>query len=165
MRYLTIVRHAKSGWDNPAQPDFERTLSTRGEHDARLMGERLAMQRFRPDLVVSSPARRAMQTASLICENIGIPVASVIMNDNIYEATLGALQQVVEALPDTGQHVMLFGHNPGFEALCNYVEAGSIATLTTCNVVQYRLDIDVWKAFDRDCGELISHQTPKDRVG
>lgn len=162
MRLLSVVRHAKSDWNDPTQSDFERPLNARGLRDAPAMGKRLAAEECRPDLVVSSSAKRAVETAALLCQELGYPVDAVVQVDAIYEASLGTLQSVVESLPDNAVHVMLIGHNPGFEALCNYTDPDQPLVMTTCNVAQYELDIEAWSAFDHACGERYFHYTPKD---
>ena len=122
MRLLSVVRHAKSDWNDPTLSDAERPLNARGQRDAPAMGQRLAAEECRPDLMVSSPATRAMQTATLLATELGYPPEAIVQVDVIYEASLGTLQSVVESLPDNATHVMLIGHNPGFESLCNYID-------------------------------------------
>lgn len=162
MRLLSVVRHAKSDWNDPTLSDAERPLNARGQRDAPAMGQRLAAEECRPDLMVSSPATRAMQTATLLATELGYPPEAIVQVDVIYEASLGTLQSVVESLPDNATHVMLIGHNPGFESLCNYIDPDQPVVMTTCNVAQYELDIESWSAFDMGCGERYFHYTPKD---
>ena len=69
-RTLFLVRHAKSSWDDVALPDKERPLADRGKRDAPMMGERLANRQVKPDLLVSSPARRALSTAEIIAKEL-----------------------------------------------------------------------------------------------
>ena len=66
MRELFIMRHAKSSWDDPTLSDFERPLNRRGKEDAPLMGEHLKRLGIKPDLIVSSPAKRAKKTAKIV---------------------------------------------------------------------------------------------------
>ena len=62
MKTLILVRHAKSSWDDSALPDKDRPLGDRGKRDAPKMGKRLAKRDVKPDLILSSPARRALTT-------------------------------------------------------------------------------------------------------
>lgn len=159
---LTLVRHAKSSWDDPIVDDFDRTLNSRGQADAPQMGERLRDAGFKPDCVVTSPAVRVLETAGIIMARLGIPLERMRQEPKIYEASLATLQSVIEKNPDACRHLMLVGHNPGLEALCNYIQPGSVMRLTTCNIVQFALTIDHWREFDIGCGKLLSHWTPKD---
>ena len=70
-RSLFIIRHAKSSWKNPLQSDYERPLNDRGEADAPMMGERLKKLNIQPDLIISSTAKRAAQTAKKIAAAMG----------------------------------------------------------------------------------------------
>ena len=75
-RTLLLVRHAKSSWDDVALPDKERPLADRGKRDAPMMGKRLAKRQVKPDLILTSPARRALSTAEIIAKelNYSLPV-------------------------------------------------------------------------------------------
>ena len=126
------------------------------------MGKRLQGQSFVPDAVVSSTALRAMNTAALICSEIGFAHKNIDQSTRIYEATSADLQSLIESQSNSIQHLTIIAHNPGCEALCNYIEDGSVTRLTTCNVVHYELAIDDWKDFDRNCGVIEWHLTPKD---
>lgn len=160
MKYLTICRHAKSSWTDVSQRDFDRTLNSRGYSNALEMGQYLHGQSLQPDYLLSSSAIRAQETAAIIARELNLS-HTINLEPRIYEASVSDLQSVIEALPDDKSAVMLFGHNPGLESLCSYIDAGSISTLTTCNVVQYQLDIEHWKDFDLSCGKLIHLATPK----
>ncbi len=162
MRLLTIVRHAKSSWSEPELKDFDRPLNKRGLSDAPKMGERLEKQGFAADRVICSPAKRALDTAIMICEEIDYPQSSIILLNEIYDASTAMLQRIIESQPDTCHHIMMVGHNPGFESLCNFIEPQSVARLTTCNIVQYQLNIDHWKDFHYAGGHCLFHLTPKD---
>jgi len=78
MKKLCIVRHAKSSWDDPGLLDLERPLNKRGKRDAPFMGERLKKYKVKPDLIISSPAKRAMKTAKIIASKINYPVKKLL---------------------------------------------------------------------------------------
>nr|MBP6155012.1 histidine phosphatase family protein [Chitinophagales bacterium] len=63
MKYLTIIRHAKSSWEHPDLDDFVRPLNDRGQTAIPLIGNYLQQQQIYPDLIISSPATRAIETA------------------------------------------------------------------------------------------------------
>ena len=67
MRTLYLMRHAKSRWDEYVS-DTERGLKKRGKREARQLGRGLAEQEPPPDLVMSSPARRARKTATRVAK-------------------------------------------------------------------------------------------------
>ncbi|NOY12914.1 MAG: hypothetical protein GXP51_04295, partial [Deltaproteobacteria bacterium] len=91
MKKLILIRHAKSDWHTAAATDFDRPLNTRGKKAAPLMGERLAAHSGTPDLLLSSPAKRARQTAKKIARQIAYPETAIRYDEAIYEANLASL--------------------------------------------------------------------------
>src|SRR5438128_760349 len=100
MRLLTLVRHAKSSWDHAGLSDFERPLNDRGRRDAPLMAQRLMRLPPRPDLLLSSPATRALTTARLFAETLAIPVEKIGVDSRIYDAAPETLLRVARDLDD-----------------------------------------------------------------
>jgi len=114
-RELLILRHAKSSWDDPELDDFDRPLNGRGERDADRMGRYLVDADLVPELVISSPARRAGQTAKRACCQMGLPPNRIDFRQNLYHAGTGDLCRVVSQCPGKVARLMLVGHNPGLE--------------------------------------------------
>jgi len=110
------MRHAKSSWDNSDLADFDRPLNDRGEAAAPFMGELIAGRGLAPEEIVSSPAKRALQTATLVKESGGIE-APIRLDERIYEAGAQTLKQVASEFRDELDIMMMIGHNPGFEEL------------------------------------------------
>ncbi len=116
MKTLCLLRHAKSGWDNPSLPDHDRPLAPRAEKAAGLVGHHLKRQGVHPDLILCSTARRAADTLSLVLEEIGrgMPVEH---DHGLYLAGAPALLDRLRAAPDTVGTLMLVGHNPDMHLL------------------------------------------------
>ncbi len=112
MKRLFLIRHAKSSWDDPALPDKDRPLGDRGRRDARKMGKRLAKRDVKPDLILSSPARRALKTARIIAKKLDYKLKDIVVDDRLYAGAVNDLLNVVHKLGDKLERVMLFGHNP-----------------------------------------------------
>ena len=125
-RELLVLRHGKSDWV-AGVPDFERPLAPRGRKAAKRIGRRLREQALLPDLVVSSPATRARQTAERVCRFAGLEASCIEWEPAIYEAELDTLLQVLSLVPARAARVMIIGHNPGFEELVRYLGADSVA--------------------------------------
>jgi phosphohistidine phosphatase len=116
MKRLTLLRHAKSDWDDPVARDFDRPLNRRGEKAARLMGDYAARQGMAFDLLVASPAVRVVQTLETFFEGYGRTLDAR-WDRRIYLASAATLMDVVRDLPDSANDVLMAGHNPGFEEL------------------------------------------------
>jgi phosphohistidine phosphatase len=123
-RELLILRHAKSDWDSAAGSDFERPLAKRGKKDAPRVGEWLYREGVIPELVLSSPAQRARDTALKVCKCLDVSKKDIIWAGDIYEAELRTLLAVLARVPADAQVVLLVGHNPGLEELLRHL-AGS----------------------------------------
>jgi phosphohistidine phosphatase len=114
-RELLVLRHAKA--ERGEMADFDRGLTRRGRRDAQRMGRLLVEQALLPDLLVSSPARRALETADLAAEAMGLPRDRLRFEPRVYEGDGERLLAVVADCPAACRRVLLIGHNPGAEAL------------------------------------------------
>lgn len=146
-RTLILVRHAKSSWDAIDLSDTERPLADRGKRDAPMMGKRLAKQPVKPDLILSSPARRAFATAEIIANELGYKAKDIVVDDRLYATDAGTLLAVIGGLKDKLKCVMLFGHNPEFSELAHRL-SGEITLLPTCAVAQFMFETKSWANID-----------------
>lgn len=144
MRTLYLVRHAKSSWDNPGLRDFNRPLSDRGLRDAPSMARLLHEVGAAPDLLMSSPAKRALTTAQYFADAFGIEDADIVRNQDIYEATPTEILKIISHLPEDKKSVMLFGHNPTFTEVANLFSDNYIDNVPTCGVIQIGSSADRW---------------------
>jgi phosphohistidine phosphatase len=161
MKRLTLVRHAKSSWKETGLTDHDRPLNKRGKHDAPMMGERLRDQGVSPDLLLSSTAKRARKTAEVIAAAIGYPPEAIAYDERLYLGSVDELLEAIRDLDDDKEHVMLFGHNPGFTALANRVGDATLENLPTCGVYSVELAIDRWKDVGEPTGRLWLYDFPK----
>jgi phosphohistidine phosphatase len=114
MKTVLLLRHAKSDWASPGLADFDRPLAKRGLEDASRMGRVLANFGIAPDRIMSSPARRAKQTAELVADACEYK-KPIIWDDGFYGAGPEDLIEALQRLPDSLERVMLVGHNPTME--------------------------------------------------
>jgi phosphohistidine phosphatase len=143
MKTLFLVRHAKSSRDDPALQDKDRPLSDRGLRDASKMGERLAKQDVKPDLILSSPALRALTTAELIAKKLGYKAKDIAVDERLYASAPDDLVEVILELGEKPKRVMLFGHNPEFTDLAHRLSS-KITDMPTCAVAEFSFDIKSW---------------------
>ncbi|HJV68620.1 histidine phosphatase family protein [Ideonella sp.] len=143
MKTLLLIRHAKSGKDDPTLADRDRPLNDRGLRDASRMGERLARRGVHPDLILTSPALRALSTAQLIADALGHPRTSIVADERLYESTPPALLAIVRDTEDRHRTLMLVGHNPEISALAHRL-APDITEMPTCAVLECGFDAASW---------------------
>lgn len=120
-RTLLLLRHAKSAWDTDAPSDFERPLAKRGKKDAPRIGRFLRMEGLVPDLVFSSSARRARKTASKVARELELSKKEIVLEDRLYEASLGTLLRFLATVPADAETVLLVGHIPDLENLLRHL--------------------------------------------
>ena len=149
MKTMLLVRHAKSNWENPALPDKDRPLNDRGKRDAAKMAARLAKRELKPDLILSSPARRALATAQIIARELDYNLQDIVVDDRLYAVDADDLLGVLRKLGDKTKRVMLFGHNPELTDLANRL-ASEITHMPTCAVAEFTFDAKSWSRIGED---------------
>jgi phosphohistidine phosphatase len=164
MKRLIIVRHAKSSWDDSALKDIDRPLNKRGEKDAPRMAKRLKEQEIHPDIVLSSPAVRAIATCEAFCKILNYPVEKIQREKKLYHASEETLFEILKAIPDRKDNeevVMIFGHNPGLTEFANTLMNEDIENIPTSGIVHCELNISKWQEIKPGCGDLEHFDFPK----
>src|ERR1700756_2242871 len=148
MKTLFLIRHAKSSWDDTALPDKDRPLSNRGRRDAPKMGNRLAKRDVKPDLILSSPARRALTTAEVIAKKLDYKLKDIVVDDRLYAGGADDLLNVIRELGDESERVMLFGHNPELTELAHRLSS-EITHMPTCAVAEFKFNANSWSSIGK----------------
>ena len=169
MKTLTLLRHAKSGWDDPVARDFDRPLNDKGRRAAQTMGRHMRDEGLVFDHIVASPAVRVMETLDAIVSGYGRKLEPV-WERRIYLASAATLLDVVHDLPDAPERVLLVGHNPGLEDLAMLlVPAGSGALrdrveekYPTATLAAMTLDADHWRDVAEGQARLDRYVRPRD---
>ncbi len=141
MKTVFLVRHAKA--EHGDLPDRDRPLADRGLQDASTMGARLAARHLKPDLMLSSPALRALTTAQLFADEIGHDRKLILVDERLYASSADVLLAIVQGLDARLQRVMLFGHNPEFAELAHRW-SNTIFAMPTCAVAEFGFDTKSW---------------------
>ena len=160
MKTLFLVRHAKASRDDQALPDRERPLNERGHTDAPLMGQRLARHHVQPDLLLSSPAVRALTTAQAFAHELGYEPQRIAIEPRLYASTADQLLAVVRSLDPKLGCVMLFSHNPQLSELAQRL-SGEVSYLSTCAVLELRYDIKSWSEIGVSAPSKVKLSAPK----
>ncbi|MCY1521619.1 phosphohistidine phosphatase SixA [compost metagenome] len=158
---LILIRHAKSDWSSVAQRDFDRPLNRRGHANAPEMAERLVKQGIVPDLIVSSPALRALTTATYFARAWNIAEQEMVLDKSIYEANVKDLLQVINGFDNTFSTIVLFGHNPGITDFVNYLTNAALDQMPTCGVVMLEMEVNDWAMVSMATGRVLLFDYPK----
>lgn len=167
-RELLIFRHGKSDWTTDAPTDFDRPLAKRGRKAVKRMGRWLKDQGLLPDHIVSSPAKRAQQTAKRVCRFAELPSHLIHWEERIYEADVQTLLSVLVDCPKDAQRIMIIGHNPGLEELVYCLTGGTVdepppdgVLMPTAALAQLRTR-NLWKNLKGGCAKLVSITRPRE---
>ncbi len=124
-RTLLLLRHGKSDWSTGVD-DFDRPLKKRGVSASLKIARWLKENNLLPDYIISSPAKRALQTARIVSKCADIRKKHIDKDEHIYLASPESLLYVLESLPEQAERILLVGHNPGLEQLLYYLLDGQI---------------------------------------
>lgn len=142
MKTLLILRHAKSSWENASQSDHDRPLNKRGKRTAPLVGGLIRDEKIVPDLILSSTARRARETAFLVGENCGYTRA-VELRAELYPTSVERCLTVLRQIDGENDCLLVVGHNPGLEEVVERLTL-RFERLPTAALVQLSLDLEDW---------------------
>ena len=167
MKTLFVLRHAKAERDSESGKDFDRPLAERGREDARAIGQAMRERGLVPERIVSSPARRAGETASAMIEGYGSAL-KLEFDRRLYNA---APETLLEVLGDAdGASLMLVGHNPGVQQLVlmltdpsdQPLRTQAEETFATATLATMALPIDDWSEIGVGTGHLENLLTRKE---
>ena len=162
MKTLYIVRHAKSSWKHKSFSDFERPLRKKGVEDLRAMIDVLKARNVRPDLLMTSPAIRAIQTAVLVTQGLDMPSDSMRMKNELYLGTCEQYLDCVKTLSQECQSAMIVGHHPGVTDTINSLLGEELHRAATSSVHAIQWDeATSWKKCLNNPGQLVFAMKPK----
>jgi phosphohistidine phosphatase len=161
---LFLIRHAKSSWNDPSLPDFERPLNERGKKDAPEMAKRLRDKKIKIDIFISSPAKRAKQTCKYFTKEFDLKKIDIILEPKLYEAGEEAFYSVAESLKNKWENVAIFSHNPGITSFANSLTETRIDDMPTCSIFAIKIDEDKWKDFRNAKKEFWFFDSPKSEI-
>ncbi len=160
MKRLDLLRHAEASWNYRGVGDIDRPLNQQGEREAEKMGKRLSEYGLLPDLIITSPAKRARQTTNIVAAAIGYQRSAILKKEMLYGANLGEMSAFIEQLADSLDHVMITGHNPTWTELANLLTGETIFNMPTCGLATIELNIPTWKELHETSGKLLSFDHP-----
>jgi phosphohistidine phosphatase len=156
MKTLYLIRHAKSDWNNPELQDIERHLNERGYAAANFMSNKFSVT---PDLIISSPAIRALSTALIFARNLNYSSNNILIKKELYEAEVADYLSIIKSIGNSYSTVLLFAHNPTISHLVQELTQALPMDMPTCAIAAIEFDTNDWKQADE--GSLVSFEYPK----
>ena len=156
---LLLIRHAKSSWENLNLSDFDRPLNKRGKHNAPLMGKRINGYEMQIDTIISSPARRAKETAKIIAKEVGFFEKNINYEIGLYHASLDIFIKVLS--DQKKENLMMVGHNPGIQEFSYWLCSEPRINFPTCGAILISFNLQEWSELNKYCGTIRSFEYPK----
>jgi phosphohistidine phosphatase len=144
-KQLFIVRHGKSSWEYENVDDIDRPLKVRGINDSYAMAKRLESRNKHPQLIISSPANRALHTSTIFARVLKYPLYNLRLNEVIYNGDEDEILQLIKETDDSVSSLMIFGHNPVFTDLSNLFLKDELDKLPTAGIASLNFKTDKWK--------------------
>jgi len=149
LKVLHVVRHAKSSWDFDGTADIDRTLKEKGIRNAYAVSRKMKLTSLVPEKLLTSPANRALHTAVIFARVFEYPLSKLEISQSLYESSAGSITDMIKALDDSIQSVMIFGHNPDFTELVNSFIKNPINNLPTSGAVTLEFNVARWRDISR----------------
>lgn len=143
MKNLILIRHAKSSWDAPVH-DKERVLAQRGVRDAHLVAQNVTNFLPKANLIWSSTAKRASETAIIFAQIQMWPLESIIFKDELYTFDASKLEKIIKSCDNSYENVILFGHNEAITEFVNKFGDVFIDNVPTAGFVSISFTITNW---------------------
>jgi phosphohistidine phosphatase len=161
MKTLLLLRHAKSSWNQPELKDHDRPLNKRGKKEAPKVGRYLKENDLVPDLILSSTARRARDTAQAVADESGF-AGEIDFYQDLYLSETDCYLDILRRLPDDARRVLIVGHNPDLEELLTLL-TDATQHMTTAALAQVDLPISNWQELNEAAdGRLQSLWSPRE---
>ena len=149
MKTVLLVRHAKSSWKNEEQKDFDRPLNERGHNDAAAMAARLFDTKFEIDAFISSPAKRAYETAKIMANSWIINVEKIELCNDLYTFDSNKLEQFIKSCSNDYNNLILFGHNSAITDFVNKFGDIYIDNVPTSGFVSIIFESNSWETINK----------------
>jgi len=145
MKTLYLVRHAKASWEEPGVSDADRPLIPKGVKKTQMIVEFLLKRETSVDLIISSPAVRAYETAKIVAAGLNYPLNKIRIDRKIYDGYYDRILDIIYGTPNETNSLMIFGHNPTITNLANLFLHPGIESMPTSCIVCLSFNTDKWE--------------------
>jgi phosphohistidine phosphatase len=146
MRTVYIMRHGKSVWDIPDLDDHERPLSPKGLERTVKVARFLRSKWEMPDVILSSTAKRAKDTAGVMAVELGIDNDNMHFDRRLYDHNAENIFELFSMIPPEVYRILLVGHNPTITEFTSLILRKLTEDLPTSSLVGVELHTDLWAA-------------------
>lgn len=145
MKTLYLLRHAKSSRENPYLDDYDRPLLPKGLKKSKVIIDYLLKKNVQVDLIISSPAVRALETARMFAHALKYPAQNIRTNKSLYATDSEAYFSQFYDVPHKVNSLMIVGHNPEITSVANQLLSDKIDNLPTSGIVSITFDSENWE--------------------
>lgn len=142
---------------------MDRALNDTGRREVPTMGERLSARDIMPDMILSSPAERALHTATMLAPYVKMPSDRIVVQDELYLADTDVLLSITQLCDDNVDCLLLVGHNPGLTQFANMMTDVSVDNIPTCGMYHMKFDIKAWHEAELKTGEYVAFDFPRNQ--
>ena len=161
MKTLLLVRHAKSSWNDADISDIDRPLKRSGVKDAIEVSGKLKVLRISPDIIITSPAVRAVTTALIFARTLKYHYNRIALDEVVYDFSKEALLPLLRNIDDKYDSAMLVGHDPAFTHLLNDLTGKTFEKMPTSCVAKISFRVKHWHKIMPGNGRLVFLESPK----
>ncbi|GEM_PF-32264 len=161
MKRLILVRHAEAVGPKSNRSDFERPLTPEGEKQAESMGKKMKKEGVKVDLLISSPADRALETAHIFARRLDYPIQKILLFDAIYKASDGSsLLRLIKDMDDRYGNLLMVGHNPRLSEMAKHLVKDLRHDIPKAGMVRIEFSVSSWKEAGPENAHLRSFDIP-----
>ncbi len=161
MKKLYLMRHAKSSWKDENLKDYERPLNKRGKRDAPFMGKVLKRKGVKPDVIISSFAKRAYKTAKKVAKELGVEKENILKDKKLYMIGFAEFLDYIKNMDDKYESVLIIGHNPSISELFSYLSGKESLDMPTAAVGGIEFKSERWRDIDESKRKILFYEYPK----
>jgi phosphohistidine phosphatase len=161
MKYMLLLRHAKSSHDDSSLKDFDRPLAARGKEDATRMGEFVRDIDCLPGVIISSTAKRAKQTTQLFCKGAGLDEDEIQWDEDLYYGSSHDYLAAIKKAANVSERIMLVGHNPKIEDVARRLCGNASIRMPTAALACFEQPANEWNQISEGLASLKWMMIPK----
>jgi phosphohistidine phosphatase len=162
MKKLLLVRHAEAREAKSGEKDIDRLLTSKGMQDASRLGVYIYKRKIDLSAIVSSPSERTMETARLIATQNKFPDHQITEEEDLYEASVRILLQMVNNFRDEWDNVIVIGHNPVIMYFTEYISQEDVGEFEPCGMAEMHFAINSWKEVSQGIHTFFKYSAPEE---